>query len=58
MTLHGPFQIQQFDIDATSLEQTDLGKWALIVTGCYQLFDSKCEAQSTYDSLVLQDGRA
>lgn len=36
-----PFQIDQTDIDRSStLEQSDLGQWAILIQGCYQFVAS------------------
>lgn len=45
MHIQAPFQITTEDIERSSLESSDLGKWALIVTGCYQLFDTQQDAE-------------
>ena len=48
-----PFQISQQDINySDSLEQEDLGKWALIINGCYQFFESVEAASKTRCELL------
>ena len=42
-----PFLVDEFEVEITSLEPTDIGKWALLVTGCYHLFNSLEDARST-----------
>ena len=54
----GPFQITQGDIDRTSLEPSDLDKWALLITGCYQIFDSQSEAYGCANFLNDESGAA
>ena len=53
----GPFQITQGDIEHTSLEQHDLGKWALLVTGCYQIFESQEAAYGCVNYLNSNGGQ-
>lgn len=37
------------DVERSStLERTDVGRWAIIHLGCWFLFDTKEEAQRTY----------
>lgn len=43
------FIVTQQDVDSSSLDSTDIGRWAFIVQGCWQLFDTESEAQSTYN---------
>lgn len=49
-----PFQINADDVERSSLDDDDIGKWALLVTGCHHLFDSKNQAHSVY-KLLLRD---
>ena len=38
----GPYQVTEADVDRSStLEWSDVGRWALNVTGCVQLFDTR-----------------
>lgn len=43
--VHAPFQLDAETIDRADLDHRDEGKWALIVAGCYQLFETRLEAQ-------------
>ena len=54
MTVPPPFRISREDIARSSLEADDLGAWALLVTGCYHLFETEAAARSAY-RLLLQD---
>lgn len=54
MTVLPPFRITPEDIARSTLEPGDLGAWALLVTGCYHLFDTETAARSAY-ALLLQD---
>lgn len=54
MTVYPPFQITREDIERSTLEPSDLGLWAILVTGCFHLFSSKASAQRAYD-LLLRD---
>ena len=37
----GPFKISADDIERSStMDKTDLGKWALFMNGCYYFYDS------------------
>lgn len=44
------FQITLEDVERSSLEVSDVGKWGYLVSGCYQLFDSLVEATISYNS--------
>lgn len=52
MSVLAPFQITQDEIDRTSLDQSDLGRWAVLIAGCYHLFSSKARAHHAYRSLI------
>ena len=54
MTVFPPFQIGVDDIERSSLGLEDLGLWAILVTGCYHLFNSEASARQAYH-LLLQD---
>lgn len=43
------YKVTQQDIDYSSLEQSDLGKWFYLNNGCYCLFDTEEEARESYN---------
>ena len=45
MTVQAPFRIIAEDVERTSLEWSDLGKWALIVCGCYHVYETRDDAE-------------
>lgn len=43
------FQITQDMVDRSStMEQSDVGRWAYMISGCYQFFDTEEEARESY----------
>ena len=40
MFVDAPFQITEQDIERTSLEPEDQGRWALLIQGCFHTFES------------------
>ena len=43
----GPFQISEEDWSrSTTLTRADIGRWALLVQGCYLLFESWTDANN------------
>ena len=45
MRVIGPFQISESDWQgSTTLTRRDIGRWALLVQGCYQFFRSYTDA--------------
>jgi len=45
MSVIGPFQITEDEWSrSTTLTRRDVGRWALLVRGCYQFFDSFADA--------------
>ncbi len=54
MSIMPPFRISPEDIERSSLDARDLGFWALLVCGCYHLFESERAAQNAY-RLLRQD---
>lgn len=47
-----PFQISAEDIARSStLEASDLGRWALLITGCFQTFEDEEAANRTRKTL-------
>lgn len=53
MTVPPPFRITAADIARSSLGRGDLGAWALLVCGCYHLFETEDAARRAY-RLLLQ----
>lgn len=45
-TIQSPFQITEQDTERTSLEPADLGRWALLISGCFHLFDNQDAART------------
>lgn len=56
MTVSPPFQIEPADLVRSSLEESDVGLWALLVTGCFHLFDTEVAARRAY--FLLLAGKA
>jgi hypothetical protein len=54
MSASPPFRVSAADIARSSLERADLGAWALLVCGCYHLFESEDAARRAY-RLLLAD---
>lgn len=54
MSVPPPFQITPDDLERSSLEPGDVGLWALLVTGCFHLFDTEAAARRAY-RLLLAD---
>lgn len=52
MSVSPPFQISAQDVARSSLDRDDIGLWALLVTGCFHLFDSEAAAQRAYRLLL------
>jgi len=50
-----PFQITEQEIERTSLEPDDFGRWALLIQGCFHLFDSFEAAKQTQTLLNQQE---
>lgn len=47
-----PFQISIEDVERSSLDAEDVGLWAILVTGCYHLFETKGAARRCYRLLL------
>jgi len=43
------YEITNEDVERSSLELTDVGRWGFIVQGCWQLFDTEQSARMAYD---------
>lgn len=43
------FKVTEEDVERASLDKSDIGRWAFIVTGCWQLYDTERSARSAYD---------
>lgn len=44
--IHGPYQLTHEHIEASStLDETDIGQWALLITGCVHMFESYEDAK-------------
>lgn len=54
MTVLPPFRITRDDIARSSLDRGDLGLWALLVCGCFHLFETERAARKAY-RLLLED---
>lgn len=52
MTVPPPFRITAADIARSGLERRDLGAWALLVCGCYHLFETEDAARRAYRLLL------
>jgi hypothetical protein len=48
MSVAPPFHVTAADIARSSLERADFGAWALLVCGCYHLFDTEDAARRAY----------
>ena len=44
MSVSQPFQIDAEEVERTSLEPTDIGLWAILITGCYHLYETEAGA--------------
>ena len=50
MRIYGPYQITQEHVERSStLEENDVGRWALSINGSIQLFQTKERAQEAKD---------
>ncbi len=54
MSVSQPFQIDAEEVERTSLAPSDIGRWAILITGCYQLFESEDAARRAY-VFLMQD---
>ena len=54
MSVPPPFRITAADISRSSLDRGDLGLWAVLVCGCYHLFETEHAARHAY-RLLLRD---
>jgi len=52
MKVSAPFQVTANDVTYSNLRRKDIGKWAIIVTGCWHLFASEAQAQACYENLI------
>ena len=43
------FIVTSKDVERANLDQSDIGRWAFIVQGCWQLFDSEQAAQMAHN---------
>ena len=48
MSVPPPFRISADDIARSTLDAGDLGLWALLVCGCYHLFETERAANEAY----------
>jgi hypothetical protein len=47
------FQISQNDLDyCSSLKESDIGTWAILVRGCYHMFATYTEATAMANMLI------
>jgi hypothetical protein len=42
--VYAPFKVDDETAERANLDPGDVGKWALIVAGCYHLFKTKADA--------------
>lgn len=49
------FQITNQEIEYSTLEPKDLGKWSYLVTGCYMLFDTYETAIASYQEVFRKN---
>ena len=54
MTVPPPFRVTSDDIVRSSLDRGDLGLWAVLVCGCFHLFETERAARHAY-RLLLED---
>ena len=54
MSVLPPFQISAADIARFSLEPGALGAWAILVCGCFHLFETEAAARRA-SQLLLED---
>lgn len=48
------FQITERDLEYhTTLDKSDVGLWTYLVAGCYQIFDTKKEAEDSYKEVFI-----
>ena len=52
MSVLPPFQINASDIVRSTLEPSDLGAWAILVCGCFHLFETEAAARRAYQLLL------
>ena len=48
MKIYPPFRISRLDAALASLDVQDIGAWAVLVCGCFHIFESKGAAQRAY----------
>lgn len=53
MSVPQPFRISADDIARSTLDANDLGLWALLVCGCYHLFETERAARHAYRLLLI-----
>jgi len=52
MSVSQPFQIDAEEVERTSLEPSDIGLWAILITGCYHLYETEAAARRAYANLM------
>lgn len=43
-----PFQITPEDVDRNGWDEEDVGRWAYVVQGCFQFFDTEEACRNSY----------
>lgn len=50
-----PFVVNERDTEYSTLDTTDVGKWCVLVRGCYHVFETEQDAQSCANALKNQE---
>ncbi len=48
MKIYPPFRISRLDAALAALDPADIGAWAILVCGCFHIFESERAAQRAY----------
>ena len=52
MSVSQPFQIDAEEVERTSLDPSDIGRWAILITGCYHLYETEAAVRRAYANLM------